>query len=123
MGCSSSDNTVSQRKTENNKYIFDEVPPENYYKFETPPEVKNALYVVQIGAFSTLERAKQFADISRKKLQKDIKVNYNVRNNLYVVQIHPPFKTKTDAERYRNELWRTEDYSDAWVLLIEEDKN
>jgi cell division septation protein DedD len=119
--CSSPEKTVKEKKADST-YIFDQVPPEDFYIFETPPEKKDVLYVVQIGAFSTLDRAKQFADKSRLKLKKDIKVNYNDRNNLYVVHIHPPFNSKSEAEGYRNELWNIDDYNDAWILEFEKDR-
>jgi cell division septation protein DedD len=115
VACSSAEKTVKEKKTDDT-YVFDEVPPEDFYTFATPVEKSNAVYVVQIGAFSTLDRAKQFADKSRLQLQKDIKVNFNNRNKLYVVQIHPPFNSKSEAENYRDELWKSDDYRDAWVL-------
>ncbi|MBT8380715.1 MAG: SPOR domain-containing protein [Ignavibacteria bacterium] len=116
--CSSTEKTVQEPKIDET-YVFDEVPPEDYYTFETPIEKNDALYVVQIGAFSTLDRAKLFADKSRLVLQKDIKVNFNDRNGLYVVQIHPPFESKAEAEKFRSDLWQLDDYNDAWVLEIE----
>lgn len=115
--CSSSEKEVQQQKTDD-KYFFDEIPPEDFVTFETPVEKADEEYIVQIGAFSSFEKAKQFADFSRVKLQKDIKVNFNERNNLYVVQIHPPFRSRTEAELYRNELWKIEDYDDAWVVTV-----
>ena len=118
IACSSTDKTVKEKQTDEN-YIFDEVPPEDYYTFETPTEKSNVVYTVQIGAFSTLDRAKMFADESRLKLKKDIKVNFNNKNNLYVVQIHPPFNSKSEAENYRDKLWKMDDYNDAWILEYE----
>jgi cell division septation protein DedD len=117
VACSSAEKTVKEKKTDET-YVFDEVPPEDYYTFETPIEKNDAVYIVQIGAFSTLDRAKQFADKSRLQLQKDIKVNFNDRNNLYVVQIHPPFQSKSDAVKYRDELWKNDYYNDAWILEV-----
>jgi len=118
--CSTTEKTVKEAETDDT-YIFDEVPPEDYYIFETPVEKSDAVYIVQIGAFSTLERAKKFADKSRLGLQKDIKVNFNQRNSLYVVQIHPPFQSKTEAEKYRDELWKTDEYNDAWILVADKE--
>jgi hypothetical protein len=104
------------------EYVFDEVPPEDYFTFETPVEKSNQVYIVQIGAFSTIERAKMFADESRLKLKKDIRVNFNNMNSLYVVQIHPPFKIKSEAEKYRDYLWDTDDYNDAWIVVFDDEK-
>jgi cell division septation protein DedD len=117
IACTQTETTSKENNTNSNDYIFDEVPPEDYYTFESPPEIENADYIVQIGAFSTLDRAKHFADVSRQRLQKDIKVNYNQKKNLYAVQIHPPFNLKTEAENFRNELWKLEEYNDAWIVV------
>lgn len=118
--CSTTEKTVKEVETDDT-YVFDEVPPEDYYTFETPVEKSDVVYIVQIGAFSTLERAKKFADKSRLVLRKDIKVNFNDRNNLYVVQIHPPFQVKTEAEKYRDELWKIDEYNDAWILVVDKE--
>ncbi len=118
--CSTTEKTIKEVKADDT-YVFDEIPPEDYYTFETPVEKNNVSYIVQIGAFSTLERAKKFADKSRLVLQKDIRVNFNEKNNLYVVQIHPPFKSKIEAEKYRAELWKNDDYNDAWILVVDEE--
>ena len=115
MACSSTEKTIKETKPDET-YIFDEIPPEDFYTFKTPNQNSNLLYVIQIGAFSTLDRAKIFADKSRLVLKKDIKVNFNDRNGLYVVQIHPPYKLKIEAEKFRSELWKMDDYSDAWIL-------
>ncbi len=117
ISCSSTEKEVKQQESDDT-YLFDEIPPEDFITFDTPVEEKDTEYVVQIGAFSSFEKAKQFADFSRVKLQKDIKVNFNERNNLYVVQIHPPFKSRIEAETYRNELWKDDEYNDAWIVLI-----
>lgn len=121
MACSSADKTVKEKRTDDD-YVFDEIPPEDYYTFETPIEKTDAFYIVQIGAFSTLDRAKKFADESRLELKRDIKVSFNVKNNLYVVQIHPPFNLKSEAEKYRDELWKIDDYNDAWIIEIDSEK-
>lgn len=120
--CSTTEKTVKEVDTDDT-YVFDEVPPEDYYTFETPVEKSDVVYIIQIGAFSTLERAKKFADKSRLVLKKDIKVNFNDRNNLYVVQIHPPFQAKNEAEKYRDELWKIDEYNDAWIIVADKEEH
>jgi cell division septation protein DedD len=99
-------------------YVFDEIPPEDVYKFEKPETIKttDTIYIIQIGAFSTMDKAREFADYSRLKIKKDIKVEFNQKKNLYVVQIHPAYRTKLEALRFRNELIQFEEYRDAWVI-------
>jgi len=120
ISCSATEKEVKQQESDDT-YLFDEIPPEDFLTFDTPVEEEGTEYVVQIGAFSSFEKAKQFADFSRIKLQKDIKVNFSERNNLYVVQIHPPFKLRSEAEQYRNELWNIDEYSDAWIVEIKKE--
>ncbi len=72
--------------------------------------------------FSNLERAKEFAEQSRATLNKDIKVEFNEKKNLYVVWIHPPFQDKISAENYRSELGKNEEFKDAWIVTIDSKK-
>lgn len=122
FGCSSSKETKIDKQESDSLYIFDEVPPEDIYKFEAPVRQSFDVYVVQIGAFSSLERAKEFAEESRAILSKDIKVEYVQQKNLYVVWIHPPFENKSDAESLRNQIRLEEKFKDAWIVTIESKK-
>ena len=122
VSCSSSEETQVKKQETDSLYIFDEIPPEDVFKFESPVQESIDIYVVQIGAFSNLERAREFADNSRALLNKDIKVEFNEKNNLYVVWIHPPFQNRGKAETYRNDLWRYEEFKDAWIVTIESKK-
>lgn len=116
--CSQQKETQEIKEKPDSLYIFDEVPPENIFNFETPSQKLIDVYVVQIGAFSSFERAKEFADNSRAMLGKDIKVEFNQAKNLYVVWIHPAFEDKTVAEKYRNELKNYKEFQDAWIIKI-----
>ena len=115
---SSSKETQVVKQSVDTNYVFDKVPPEDIYKIEPPEKSIVITYVIQIGAFSTLENAKEFADFSRKNLNKDIKVEYKENKRLYVVQIFPPFNSKSQAELYRNQLRYFEEYKDAWIITI-----
>lgn len=126
ISCTPSEETQKE-KQEDSIYVFDKVPPENLYEFEQPeeevaPEGTVNQFIVQIGAFTTIERANEFADFSRRKLNKDIKVNFNEKANLYVVQIHPPFDTKGEAENYRDQLRNYEEFNDAWIVTVKKEK-
>lgn len=118
-GCTSSQETQVQKQGTDSLYIFDEVPPEDIYKFESPEQQNFDVFVVQIGAFSNLERAKEFAEESRITLSRDIKVEYVQHKNLYVVWIHPPFESKIEAETYRNEIRLREEFKGAWIVTLE----
>lgn len=86
---------------------------------EEPPPLANTLYVVQIGAYTTLERAEQFAAKSREFLSKEVIVNYNEDTELFVVQL-TPVSDRQEAERLRDNLWESEDFKDAFIVTIEQ---
>jgi len=120
--CSPFVETQVRKQEPDSLYIFDEIPPEDVFKLESPVPQSLIVYVVQIGAFSDLERAKEFAEQSRSKLNRDIKVEFNEKKNLYVVWIHPPFQEKTAAETFRSELWNYEEFKDAWIITLDSKK-
>jgi len=123
ISCSSSEETQRETNQETDTvYVFDEIPPEDIFKFESPaPEVAD-VYVIQIGAFSSFDRAKEFADKSWNKLNKEIKVEYKAIKNLYVVWIYPPFQDKESALRFREEIQKDVEFNDAWIVTIESKK-
>ncbi|HEY6437348.1 MAG TPA: SPOR domain-containing protein, partial [Ignavibacteriaceae bacterium] len=121
VSCSSSEETQKNQDTEKEKtvdsiYIFDEVPPEDLFKLESPNRKSYDVYVIQIGAFSNFDRAKEFADQSWTKLDKEIKVEFSQEKNLYLVWIYPSFQDKKSAEQYRTEIQQGGEFSDAWIL-------
>ncbi|HEY6625889.1 MAG TPA: SPOR domain-containing protein [Ignavibacteriaceae bacterium] len=120
--CSPFEETQVKKQEVDSLYIFDEIPPEDTFKFEAPVQESVDVFVVQIGAFSNLESAKEFAEQSRASLNKDIKVEYDEKKNLYVVWIHPPFQDKSAAESFRNDLRNYEEFKDAWIVTVESKK-
>lgn len=120
--CSPFVDTQVKKQETDSLYIFDEIPPEDVFKFESPVQQSFEIYIVQIGAFSDLERAKEFAEQSRVILNKDIKVEFNEKKNLYVIWIHPPFQDKKEAESYRIDLRNYKEFIDAWVVTLESKK-
>ncbi|MCJ7691632.1 MAG: SPOR domain-containing protein [Clostridiaceae bacterium] len=117
-GCS-----TSQQSSEDEKqiYIFDEVPEEKTIEAPTTgeyPSLKEAYYVVQIGAFTTEEKALAFADLSRSKTNYKYSVIYGESTKLYLVQLIPFFKSKTEAEEVRNNLWQLTEFVDAWIVTV-----
>jgi cell division septation protein DedD len=124
ISCSSSEETqVKKEEVDTDTvYVFDEIPPEDIFEFETPVQQSIDVYVVQIGAFSSFDRAKEFADQSWTKLDKEIKVEYKQTKNLYVVWIYPPFQDKQSAEVYRIEIQKGGEFKDAWIVKVESKK-
>jgi len=121
--CSSSEEIPKESKADvDTVYVFDEIPPEDVFKFESPKPKIVDVYIVQIGAFSDFERAKNFADESWQKLNREIKVDYKQDKKLYVVWIYPPFNDKASAIKYRSEIQKDGDFRDAWINTIESTK-
>lgn len=115
--------TASKQNSDEDKqvYIFDEVPVEK--TIEVPktgeyPTLKEAYYVVQIGAFTTEENAKAFAELSRSQTNYKFSVIYSENIKLYLVQVIPFFKSRSEAEEVRNNLWKLEDFVDAWIVTV-----
>jgi len=121
ISCSSSEETQVKKEEvdKDTVYVFDEIPPEDIFEFESPVQQPIDVYVVQIGAFSNFDRAKEFADQSWTKLNKEIKVEYKQAKNLYVVWIYPPFQDKQSAEGYRNKIQKSGEFKDAWIVTVE----
>ena len=117
-GCS-----TSQQSSEDDKqiYIFDEVPEEKTIEAPTTgeyPNIGSSYYVVQIGAYSTEDKAQSFADISRNKTNYKSSIVYSENLNLYLVQIIPFFKSRNEAEEVRNNLWKLPEFVDAWIVTV-----
>lgn len=115
--------TTSQQSSDDDKqvYIFDEVPEEK--TIEAPktgeyPTLKEAYYVVQIGAFTTEEKALAFSELSRSKTNYKYSVIYGESTKLYLVQVIPFFKSRTEAEEVRNNLWKLTEFVDAWIVTV-----
>lgn len=115
--CTPSEETTKKEEV----YIFDEVPVENTITPPTTgeyPTLEDSYYVVQIGAFTTKDRAENFADMSRKKLLNEVSISYSDRVNLYVVQIVPFYKSRQEAEIVRDNIKQIPEFSDAWIITI-----
>ncbi len=123
IGCSSKE--VTQEK---NDYVFDKVEldsievDQNLNSFVSEPVEEfvpeKSFYVVQIGAFTTEQRAKRFADKSKKMLNEEVVISFSDRVNLYLVQLEKRFNNKSDAEIVRDNLKLFPEFQDAWVVTI-----
>ncbi len=119
---------VTEEQKQNPKsdsvYVFDQpMAPTQKDTLEvqpkvSPPELEVKYYIVQIGAFTTKEKAEEFADAARKELKNKIEISFSNNVNLYVVQLSPPYSEKQEAERVRNELWKNYKFKDAWILTV-----
>ena len=121
FACSSSKNSGSNKNegTETDSvYVFDEIPSDTVEQVSLPESTKvnTKEYFVQIGAFSTKDKAEEFAKLSRMKIKSALKIAYNKRVKLYTVRIATPYNSRSEAEQVRNELWKIKDFNDAWIV-------
>jgi hypothetical protein len=110
-----------QSQGEDKVYVFDEIPKENTItapKTGEYPNLDQTYYVVQIGAFTTKERADTFAEMSKTKIKNEIDITYSDPIKLYVVQITPFYKSKKEAELVRDEIRLNPEFNDAWIVTI-----
>ncbi len=144
FACSSGNETVQKKnKTEEEPYIFDAVgtvepeKPKEINKITSPDssqvqekmkeETKNEaeetveepMYFVQIGAFTTQERAEEFVKEAKEILKnQEFTITFSDRVNMFVVQL-PPFKDRKEAEKIRNRLWKYDKFKDAFIVTEE----
>jgi len=76
---------------------------------------KKMLYYVQVGAFTTEARAKRFVALNSAKISFPMNVSYNDKVKLFVIRL-PVFASRQEAERVRNELWKTKEFKDAFIV-------
>lgn len=120
--CSSTKESTDIIRTQetDSLYVFDApVDKTNNENLLLIPNIGNVkLYIVQIGAFTTIEKAEKFAEESRKKINYNLDIEYSNSVNLYVVQLKPFYNKKEDAETVKNKLWKINDFEDAWILTV-----
>lgn len=75
-------------------------------------------YLIQIGAFTSEQRAIKFADKSRKLLNEEIIVSFSDKVNLFVVQLGKNFSNREEAEIVRDNLKLFPEFQDAWIISI-----
>ncbi len=119
VSCSSSKQNTDEESGDNDVYVFDEVPIDDNPTFDVvaPKEVERN-YVIQIGAFSSKENADKFAEESKIILSEGVKVDYNERMRLYVITLTRIFESRTMAVNRRNDLWKYEQFRDAWLREV-----
>ncbi len=119
-GCASSQETQSTGAGKDSVYVFDSAPDTEADDIPALeyPDMGMTYYVVQIGAFTTKDRAQRFSEESKQLLPFDVKTSFSRQNNLYVVQISNYYTSRPEAEAVRNDLWKKEKFRDAWILTI-----
>lgn len=125
--CSSSEETTSkEQETESTPeiYVFDDVTETLPDTTDMQSEEQNNIeevespviqYLVQVGAFTTRERADNFLRENSSKVDYQLNISYSDKVKLFVVQL-PPFSTREEAERVRNKFWQSGIFKDAFIV-------
>ncbi len=124
-GCASSnEQKKDEGEIQKEEYVFDATavdstvnPAAAKADTSTPPNESVKKFIVQIGAFTTKDRADERAEFAKKKLSREIIISYSEEFKLYVVQL-TPFATKAEAESVKKELWKTKDFKDAFIVVL-----
>ena len=120
-GCSTSEKSINSKKTDST-YVFDSMPPDTSFQVEQAktavPELPVKYYLVQIGAFTTKNRAETFAMECKRLIKEKINIAYSDNVKLYVVQLTPFYTSRKEAEKIRNDLWKMSEFKDAWIVTV-----
>jgi len=118
FSCSSSIEETREESVieEEDTYIFDEAPENDSEGNDELSEKVEEFFLIQIGAFTTKQKAENFAQESQTKLGREVKATYSSDVNLFVVQLTEKFQSKQEAESVRNQIQQIEEFKDAWIL-------
>ncbi len=139
--CISAEHTTEQtEKNEPEVYVFDDINKANETKLDTlkkeiaapgkqaEPANKDTVaaaenraikkYTVQLGAFTSKERADAFVKENQSKTSLLLLISFNANTKLFSVQV-PPYKTKEEADIIRNNLRKFPAFSDSFTVLVE----
>ncbi len=133
-GCSSSaiEKKAVDKPAKDSVMVFEESAPDTLNKnseiravLEKNNRAKESAassfkFSIQLGAFSTLEKADNFAIEAKKKSKKELSVAFNEAVKLFVVQVVPAFENRADADALRDHLWKIKEFKDAWIVLVDE---
>lgn len=127
FGCTSVEQTTqSEKERKPEVYVFDDVSkidtsvviPEKKEKLkEDKSDFDNSIvrkYVVQLGAFTTKERAQLFISENQAKTSLPMSIEFNNQTKLYSVVL-PPYNTKEEADLVRDNLRKIPVFRDAFT--------
>lgn len=116
-------NSAVAQDTTKNTYVFDNVvlPDSNINSATTIEEPKEIvekvaeLHIVQIGAFTTQEKAETFLNKFRTKIKYQFNIQFDQTKGLYVIQL-PHFSSRSEAEIVRDELRTIKELEGTFIV-------
>ena len=125
LGCSSSTESTKDNSQNNGQeiYVFDDVVNNDTLanksdSINVVPSVQpdsTSEFIVQVGAFTTRNKAEKFVSLNQSKIENRMKISYSDSVKLFVVQL-PAFSTRSKAEAVRDKLWKTQTFNDAFII-------
>jgi cell division protein FtsN len=110
---------VAQDTIKTEPSVSEKIKTESVEKIDTVKIQENlGNYIVQVGAFSTKERAETFIKENQSKVDYKMTSGFNDQTKLYVVQL-PPFHSRESAEEVRNSIRQIPVFKGAFIISIE----
>jgi cell division septation protein DedD len=133
--------TQTEKPTQQEIYIFDDVEKIDSVKTEIQGEsiqqpaksdtIQNSIeekkldsikivtatqkFIIQLGAFSTKERAEKYISENRLMISYEMKYFYKETTKYWIVHL-PPFITRSEAEVVKNTLQKIPTFKDIFIL-------
>lgn len=121
-GCSSTTETSKEDSNKNAQeiYVFDDVVNEDTLSTQKDSLISenitsNEKFIVQVGAFSSMDKAEKFVKLNQSQIDWKMNITFSSSVNYYVVQL-PAFSSRSEAEKVRDQLWKTKIFNDAFIL-------
>lgn len=80
-----------------------------------PVEKSYQKFLIQVGAFTTKERAEIFVSENQNKTDYTLNISFNEQVQLFVVQFQP-FESREEAERIKNEIRAVPAFKGAFIV-------
>ncbi len=81
--------------------------------YEQP--VNNVKFYVQLGAFSTIERAERFSSQIDSEVPFELSIIFDSSNGLYIVR-SAPYSTRTEADNIKYNLRKKNKFKDCFIV-------
>ncbi len=90
-------------------------PPVTQSQQSITTTVEENSYAVQIGAFSTRDKAENFMKNIQNSIDYPLSIKFVEKTGFYTVRL-TSFKNRKEAEKVRNNLWNNSKFSDAFIV-------
>ena len=99
-----------------------EIPqqPQTPKEIKQPEPVKTNVqsFIIQVGAFTSKERAEAFVKENQNKITQKMEISFSNQVQLYVVQL-PFLSSREEAEKLRYDLWKIPSFKDAFIKTVD----